>query len=330
MGNAQKAKAGGQSGMDAASPIDSVRKLSEVVTQAIERLFNLGGLALVLIFIGAMTMVAGVTKNLMPVFWAGFGLLFVALLTATVVGAAKRREVREKLRDNREIVDRLQLIALRATDVSLHLQSLLLVNAESVANTLVAAKPVLKLFGAESFANQENLRGNIITALESARDLVNKVKAAIEASDPRPLQGYADELGKLNELVLVALRAPQPSLEGIKAELSANLQRLQQGVAEFCDSLDSVTSRSQSYVALIGSVGSNPVAAPFLARLGLVDAVSEAGRMEKILSLANGASRALGRTARGGSVGDLSDALQTVRELRTLVGAKPGGALPAQ
>ena len=91
--------------------------------------------------------------------------MVAVLLVAAWTAAIKRRDVRKALRENSQMANALQSVAFQVTDATLQLQSLLLLNAQSVADVLVAAAPVLELFGAEGLARQTNLNAQIIDTL---------------------------------------------------------------------------------------------------------------------------------------------------------------------
>lgn len=319
--------------------------VSTVLTDSFERLFRLGGLVLVALFIGMMLMVLsfifvasgklGAPSDgrfdvpqmvILAAFCLGAFVVVSVLLVALCAALFKRHDVRRTLRENSEMADALQAVALRVTEGTLQLQSLLLVNAQSVADVLVAAAPVLSLFGAEDVAGQTNLNEQIIDILESTRVVAEQAKAAIAASDPRPLFGYTEELAKLNQAVVAALKKPRPSLKQLSDEVQVNVARLQRCVAEFCEGVETVNARALHYVGLINGLGSMTVVGPLLKQGKLGQAMQDGERLEKMLTAAGNANQALAGAVKSGRGSEYKLAVDNIMMLRALVSAKADDA----
>jgi hypothetical protein len=233
-------------------------QLSEYLAKPLENLYKTGGLALVFVFVGLISMMAAFAyksdlSNWM--FGVGTAITFVCVgvfYFNQVYGPIKVRKV---VRENKELIDSFQTVAIRLTDTIAGLQSLMFKHSEQVAEILEAAAPVLAdlpMIGKAAFSQTQNVNALIVKTTEAGKKVIEDVRTALVTCDATKLREYASELEHLRTTLREALskQASVPCLSTAR-DLAVTLQ---ESVSSYMAIVDDVNARAADFVALIDRV----------------------------------------------------------------------------
>lgn len=327
----------------------AIVKLSDGLSGAVVRVFEAGSWGLVVLFIGALCMIVSVlvaATNIKELngferwtiagavivasFAIGALMVFMALGYAAVRSVREKRRILDRISENAAMLNAVQEVALQATHATFNLQTLLISNVEQVRDVLLAAAPVLELFGASDFADQQNLNAKIVDFLHRAQQVVQSAKKALVEANPKPLLGYTRELEAINKAVVDVLKKPPGEVARIQANFREGAERLKGTVRDFGDSLEQVNAAILGYVTQVNELGER---APIKVVRMTVDSVDRAFKtgleLQDVLHLTSRANTALQEALRTANPSQLALAVDTIQEVKRRAAALiPPGPRP--
>src|SRR2546426_625498 len=205
-------------------PGSEIVRLSESLGKPLEALYRAGGLALVFVFVGLLSMLVGYlyTNNLSNWFFGiGAAITFLCMAFFGFGQVVVPMKARRLIRENEELIDSVQTVAIKLTDTVSALQSLMFKHSEQVANVLEAATPLLAnlpLIGALDLSRAQNVNRFIVDTTEKSRQIIHDVRNAVVTCDASKLKEYASELESLRTSLNNALSREVTALNVVSAQ----------------------------------------------------------------------------------------------------------------
>jgi hypothetical protein len=199
-----------------------VTRLSESISKPVERLFQVGGLVLVFVFLGFLLMIVGnlFDGNLSNwSFVVGATVVFSCLCLFLFGQLYVPSKAKKIIKENKEMIDTVQDISIRMTESISEFQSLMFKHSEQVAIILETASPLLSqipLVNRLDFTKTQNINSLIINATENSRVIIDDVKEALITCNITNLKRYSKELESINFSFREALRKDNYITQGMK------------------------------------------------------------------------------------------------------------------
>ena len=199
-------------------PKEPLKPLSEAIFGPVTRAYKAGGFGLAFLALGAFLMLAafflpagGVSGGVVA--GTGFMLILLVCLLFLMKDVLPLFRAQRRIRENRDLIDAVQAIALQMTDVASDLQSLAFKHASDVSEVMREARPLLRrvpLIGtfadSELITRADDLSSAIVEYTGSAKKIITDVEHALVSSDARLLKKYAAELDTLRAGVTKLLK----------------------------------------------------------------------------------------------------------------------------
>ena len=182
-------------------------KFSDTLTDSLTSLYKVGGLVLVFIFIGVITMIFG---NLSSSAMSKWIFLVGAVITFCCLGLFMYGQLRgpvkaaKLLRDNKETLDAVQGIAIELTRTVSVLQSLtfkhmkevdgILQNVMPIVSTIPIIRSKMDALGISEVRNTSQIIVEASTRIETT---VRDIEDALVNANSRKLQAYVADVAKL-------------------------------------------------------------------------------------------------------------------------------------
>jgi hypothetical protein len=313
------------------TPASEVVRVTDSLAAWLERLFKVGGLTLVFVFVGLISMIfAYLWTNDLSNWLFGIGAV-ITFFCMSVFGFAQLYapvQGRRLLRENKELIDSVQTVAIRVTDTIGELQSLMFRHSKQVEVILATAVPLLKqtpLANMIDLSQTENLNALIINSSQAGKKVVADVREALEKCDATHLRVYASQLEVLQERLRHALS--QPNSGATYSSVNDFATSLQSSALQYTDIVISANREVMQYVNDIDMVLSA------LARVPVIKSVVEQAGGKRaaktIAALKHASTRAEITTAelqRAISERNLNALKKSLAEMKALVDQFPRAA----
>jgi hypothetical protein len=194
--------------------IDS-NKITDKLANSLTKLYKVGGLALVFIFIGILTMIFAFinpskSSFATPMFIIGSGLIIASFFLFIIVQYHGPIKTRKLLRDNKETLDSLQNLSIELTKLIFNTQSYCYKNIEKIASAIDSLSPIVKPFlgenGLKIASKIEIISKGIVEYSDATEKVVMDIKNALENGDFKILEKYRNEINNLNSKLKLALK----------------------------------------------------------------------------------------------------------------------------
>ncbi|HEU0015075.1 MAG TPA: hypothetical protein VFQ45_15405 [Longimicrobium sp.] len=252
----------------AASAAAEVR-LADSLSRPLEALYRAGGLALVFVFVGLLSMIVAFLREtrLSPwLFGVGAGITLLCIVVFAAGQVYGPIHARRLVRENEELLNSVQEVAIRLTDTVAGLQSLMFKHSEQVARALEAVAPLLSQLpglAGLAFRNAQDVNAVIVATTEGSKEIIEDVKTALVRCDAGKLRDYVAELDQLRVQLKEALSAggagPGTALATTRATMAAVPQALQQYTEVMLAYNGSALSYLSRIEGLVSSVCEVPV-----------------------------------------------------------------------
>jgi hypothetical protein len=189
-------------------------KFSSKFADSISKLYKIGGLGLVFIFIGTLTMIIGFlfpTRSFsIPMFALGGLLLIVSFVLFIIIQYNGPIKTRRLLKENEELLDSIQELSLRLIKLTYNLQSYCFKNIEKITTVIDSISPLVKPFLGDKaqkvVVKMESISKGIVEYSEETEKIISEVQTAIENGDFKKLKHYSDEITNLNDKIKTAIK----------------------------------------------------------------------------------------------------------------------------
>ncbi len=192
----------------------SKTKISEQLTKSIERLYKVGGLGLVFIFIATLAMIFSFfnpnSDLSRPMFIIGSILLissFVLFILVQYNGPIKTRRL---LKENEQLLDEIQELSLNLTKLTYNTQAYCFKNVGKIKVIVDSVVPLVKPFigdkGRVMVTKIEDISAGIVEFSLSSEKVILDIKKALEDGDFKILKSYKEQLTELNSRFQTALK----------------------------------------------------------------------------------------------------------------------------
>jgi hypothetical protein len=189
------------------------QSLSEAIFAPVNRAYQLGGLGLASLSLGAFMMLAvalavkQVTVLSVAVAVAGFILVMAPCALLYVKEIRPITRLQRNIHENRELIDTVQRAAIEMTEMASDLQALLFKHADQIASTVHMLRPKIHaipvvgpgLANHHLLANAEDLSATIVRTTRRAKSVIADIEKALVTSDPSNLKIYLGELHQLRD-----------------------------------------------------------------------------------------------------------------------------------
>ena len=206
-----------------------VKPLAEALSGPIIKAHKVGGLGLVLVFVGTLLLtIAVVVPRSIPTYIAalvGALIILIVLIRFYFLDIKKLQEASRTIKDNEELLNAVQASAIQMTELSSHLQSLAFKHADLVAPILSQAREAVRkinqipLIGNTGIAQSlvdladhekaidlQEFANSIVEYTEAAKDVIDDVRKALSQLDAEPLKKYHDKVEEIDEKLKELLR----------------------------------------------------------------------------------------------------------------------------
>jgi len=286
--------------------VNDIAEASLKLAGLIDRWFRLGRYPLIAVGIGTVftffymiaMQISGLKSSLMLPEWRLVFFLAVLLLaggfgTAAVGAVLAHRNAHKLIGDYKKTIGAAHRLSAESIQSVRQLNQLLLVHADTVANVLDAARPVLTMFGAEPLANSRYLHSDIAAFSQYAEEAIARLDKAIADADFATLAEYGEGMGKLATKTksTVALVKSSDLVEKFRsnannardAALAFNscVSEVHARIARTAESIDDLRSRAQTM----------PVLAPLLTTGAVGEYLDSFSRVNELLDATEEANR---------------------------------------
>jgi hypothetical protein len=189
-------------------------RFSDKLTESISKLYKIGGLGLVFIFLGFLSVLFSFFypegKLSLPLFVIGGILLVFSFLIFIIVQYKIPIKARGSLTKNKGIVDGVQDISIALTKLTYNTQAFCFKHIKEIQDIFKQLTPLVKPFLGEkgnSFVFKiESASGNIVEYAKSIEQMILEIQEALEKGDFSKFENYKIELEKLNTDIQKALK----------------------------------------------------------------------------------------------------------------------------
>ncbi len=189
-----------------------VKPLSDAIAGPIEKLYTIGGLQLVFMFVGTILMVLSAIWSIQPpakyvVLAIGALLVLTVMVIFFITNLMPLRDAQKTLKQQKQLIDTVQNISLETLSLADSLQTIAISHANHVAGLLQEYGPAIKqvpIIGkklSDRIDTSENLAVDIVVALNEAHKTLTNVETAIRNADATHLKAYVDDLQGLRTTI---------------------------------------------------------------------------------------------------------------------------------
>lgn len=193
----------------------NVTKFSDSLTSSLTSLYQVGGLVLVFIFIGVITMIIGNFSSSAVSNWifaVGVTITICCLGLFVYTQVSGPVKAAHSLRDNKETLDAIQGIALELTRTTSALQSLTFKHMKEIDRILQTAVPMLSgipfinhKMAELGVSDAHNVSRIIVETSTSVETIVRDIEDALVNANSSKLRVYVDDLARLTTDIRNAL-----------------------------------------------------------------------------------------------------------------------------
>jgi hypothetical protein len=198
---------------------EPLKPLSDAIFGPVTKAYKAGGLGLAFLGLGAFLMLAAF---LLPdrgplgyvIVVVGFILIALTCVLFLLKDVLPLFRLRRGIRENRELIDAVQAMALQVTEVASDLQSLAFKHASTVAAVMQQARPLLRqvpvvgrFADSETVVRADSLSSAIVDYTTRAKGIIGDVEDALIRSDARRLRQYIGELREVRSELARLLKA---------------------------------------------------------------------------------------------------------------------------
>jgi predicted transcriptional regulator len=210
-----------------------VKNLSDAVFGPVNTAYQVGGLALAFLSLGAFVMLAafflpGNDNVRYVVVFTGLGLIAMVGTFFYSRQLSPLFKVRKSIRENSELIDAVQATAIELTQLTSDLQKLAFLHAEEVAEALEKIRPVVKqvpFLGAiaesKLMSQADRFAGTITEYSDRTERIVSDLRKAITESNPSLLKTYLSDLQQFRLRVHESLKTPNLGGRHLKSNTTA-------------------------------------------------------------------------------------------------------------
>ena len=301
-----------------------ITKLSDTISRPLEKLFRVGGLALVFVFIGFLCMLAGYiyrTELSIWIFSVGATIVFCCLslfLFSQLAGPVKAARL---VRENKQMIDSVQEMAIKLTDSLGDVQALMFKHYQEVAQILEIAAPVLSeipVLQHINFADENNVHQIIVDAVEKSKNVVQDVRHALVTCKITNLRQYLDDLTRIKFSIQEALRKNDGVGQTI-AGYKATLTNLRDCLIEYLDMIDGISTPAIENLGVVSaalhSIKDIPFIGSRLENFGLSRAQNVSNQLLEGLKRAQMANSNLRKSLATGDAEALRACVQNIKAL---------------
>ena len=201
---------------------NEIKPLSQAISDPLIKTYKAGGLVLSIAFIGTFLLLAPMFlgKSIHGYIAGSLGglMLFAVLFFFYFHDIKKLKDVHDKIKDNKELIDTVQESAIRMTDLSYELQALAFKHADEIASLIallrnnvreLRALPLISSIPgidkvSELSENQyvikaEDLSTAIVETTLKTKTIIKDIKKSLIESDAAPLKKYLKQLDMIEE-----------------------------------------------------------------------------------------------------------------------------------
>ena len=234
--------------------LPDIKKLSDAISEPIRKLFIVGDYLLVLLFIGSLLEVLAALLSAVSPYdsvakWWLLALGGVLLLGIFVTVLYTRLKVhsteRRLIRDNADLMNTFQAVALQLAQCTNDLQSLLFKHSAYVAEVLEYAAPLLAQIAKVQptvFSSAQDINRFIVQSAEDSRTVIQDVEKAIKDCDPAHLKKHAEQLKSIGKALKEALTADGNSI-GF-GQLHVIQTSLQEALGTYLNEIDKMSTEA--------------------------------------------------------------------------------------
>jgi len=303
-----------------------VTMLSEIISRPLEILFKVGGLTLVFIFIGSLSMLGGYlyNENYLSVwlFTTGASIVFVCLglfSFSQLYGPIKARRL---LKKNKELIDSVQDITIKLTESLSDIQALMFKHTEQVGRILETAAPLLHeipLLSKVDFYNAQNINRIIVDATDKSQKVINDVRQALITCKVEHLRQYSADLLRIKQSLKEALMN-QETIKNKIVNYKEMLDNLRQCLLEYTESIDFVNMQAINYLIKVDSVQVMVRKIPFVGeklnvRLDQIQSLSN--EIREVLTKSEEANNNFRTALNESDVESIMNCIHSLREVNT-------------
>lgn len=192
--------------------------LSNAIAEPIEKAYRAGGLGLSLLTLGAILMLAAYFSNkggMISLVLLGTGALLIFTIVIYFYLSEMNKLVlsKNKIRENKELVDAVQQTALEATQLALNLQALAFKYAEQMSRIIQTVLPLIrelplvgKYADSPGLIHAQDLSVAIVETTETLKKIVGDLQTALISSDATGLKKYLARLEAYKDTVQEVLK----------------------------------------------------------------------------------------------------------------------------
>ena len=223
-------------------------KFSDAISDSIERLFKAGGFALVFIFLGFASMIFGhfYTSNLSGYIFGVGALLSVSVLVLFLYTQIRgSNETRKIIRENKELLDATQEIAIGLTNTISETQSLLFKHAEDIGRILEISVPFLSqlpILSNVNLAETLNVNAIIVTTSGKSKEIIDDVHKSLLNGDVSELKKYSEDLKISTEAIRKSLSVENKIIKHIP-----DIKVMQENFIKLTDTFSALLSVATYY-----------------------------------------------------------------------------------
>ena len=265
-----------------------ILRLSDSISRPLEKLFKVGGLGLVFIFVGFLAMLVGYsykTELSRWLFGVGASIVFSCLclfLFAQIAGPIKAGRL---LRENKQLIDSVQEMGIRLTESLGDVQSLMFKHYEHVGRLLEIASPVLSelpLFADTDFSNTHNVNKIIVEATQKSQAVIGDLRDALITCNISNLRKYTEDLKRIQASIKDALKKESAITNKLKA-YKDNVLGFRHEAIDYLETLNSINATTIDNIRLINTSLSLIIKLPVIGRTLDANGISQSLRFSQTL-----------------------------------------------
>jgi hypothetical protein len=189
-------------------------RLSDKLSGSIAKLYKIGGLGLVFIFIGVLTMIFAFiypkSTFSIPLFVIGSLLVTTSFVLFVLIRLKALLPAKRTLLDNKETIDEIQDLAITLTKLTYNTQSYCFKNIDKIKGTVDSVIPIVKPFLGEKAQKVvlkiEDVSSGIVEYSEAIERVIADTKEALEKGDFKILSKYRNQVDDINKKLQLALK----------------------------------------------------------------------------------------------------------------------------
>jgi hypothetical protein len=198
--------------------LSDAKSLSEALFEPINKAYQVGGLGLAFLVLGAFIMLIAFfwpNPSVMSylLFTGGFILVIFTCSLFYVKEIRPLYKVQQNIKHNKELIDTVQKTALEMTELTSDIQALAFKHALEVSSAIQKLRPQLKsipvignLVDSEVMTKTDTMSSAIVDYSGKAKQVIGDIRDALITSNPQKLKKYLVELEHLRGNVENILR----------------------------------------------------------------------------------------------------------------------------